>query len=486
MDAWLHATDYALARLILQRGIGAVYLVAFLVALEQGPALIGEQGLMPVPRYLEGSRFWDAPSVFHFHFSDRFFVAVAAVGAVLSTLVVVGLPDAWPIPLTIGLWLVVWALYLSIVNVGQRFYAFGWESLLLEAGFLAAFLGPAWSAVPAPLVWLFRWLLFRLEFGAGLIKMRGDPCWRDRTCLYYHHETQPMPNPLSWFFHRLPKPLHRVEVMGSHFAQLVAPVLLFLPQPIATFAALVMAVTQSWLVVSGNFSWLNVTTIVLTASAIDDRAFARVLHVAPLRGTPVAGHDVVVLGIAALVVVLSYRPARNLVSRDQLMNASFDPLQLVNTYGAFGSITRTRREVAIEGTADDPRSDEAVWREYEFKGKPTDPRKRPRQWAPYHLRLDWLMWFAALSPAYARSWFVPLLEKLLENDAPTLRLLRGNPFPHAPPRAVRASLYEYRFTTWRERRETGAWWVREWIGEYVTPLERRARSRERARAHRPS
>ncbi len=159
--------------------------------------------------------------------------AVALAGVLLSLTILLGLPDAWPVPLTVAVWLVMWALYLSIVNIGQTFYAFGWESLLLEAGFLAAFLGPGWSAVPAPLLWLFRWLLFRVEFGAGLIKLRGDPCWRDLTCLDYHHETQPMPNPLSWYFHNLPKPLHRAEVLGSHFAQLVAPFLLFFPQPIA-------------------------------------------------------------------------------------------------------------------------------------------------------------------------------------------------------------------------------------------------------------
>ncbi|HET9754394.1 MAG TPA: lipase maturation factor family protein, partial [Myxococcales bacterium] len=305
---------------------------------------------------------------------------------------------------------------------------------MLEAGFLAAFLGPASTPVPALLIWLFRWLLFRLEFGAGLIKMRGDPCWRDLTCLYYHHETQPMPNPLSWYFHHLPKPLHRIEVAGSHFAQLVAPVLLFFPQPIATFAGLVMAVTQSWLVLSGNFSWLNLTTIVLTASAMDDGVLARVLPLHPRGAAPLPWFDAVVLAVTALVVVLSWRPARNLFSRDQIMNASFDPLRLVNTYGAFGRIERERYEIAIEGTSDERIAGDTVWREYEFRGKPTALDRRPAQWAPYHLRLDWLMWFAALSPAYAEPWLGRLVRKLLENDRAILRLIRRNPFPDRPPR----------------------------------------------------
>jgi hypothetical protein len=464
MPGWIHAPDSWLARLVLQRGLGLAYLIGFAVALEQFVPLLGERGLLPVPRYLERVRFWEAPGLFHWRYSDRLLRGVAFSGVLLSLAIVLGLPDRWPSGLNVAIWLVVWALYLSIVNVGQTFYGFGWESLLLEAGFLAAFLGPAWSAVPAPIIRLFRWLLFRLEFGAGLIKMRGDPCWRDLTCLYYHHETQPMPNPFSWYFHRLPKPLHRIEVLGSHFAQLVAPVLLFFPQPVATCAGLVMAVTQFWLVLSGNFSWLNLTTIVLCASALGGPRFSH----AP--GTVVVWHDVAALLVTALVLALSWRPARNLVSRQQKMNASFDPFHLVNTYGAFGSIGRDRPELVVEGTSDESLTAETVWREYEFRGKPTDPSKRPPQWAPYHLRLDWMMWFAAISPSYAYPWFTRFMRKLLQNDPATLRLLGRNPFPDHPPQAIRATLYDYRFTTWRERRETGAWWVRTRLGEYLEPL----------------
>src|SRR5260221_2960890 len=244
MPDWFHAPSYWLARLLLQLGLGIGYLVAFLNALNQFPGLLGERGLLPVPDYLARISFREAPSLFHFRYSDRLLRAVALGGIVLSLAIVAGLPDRWPAPVTIALWLVLWALYLSIVNVGQTFYSFGWESLLLAAGLLAAFLGPADGAVPAPILWLFRWLLLRLEFGAGLIKMRGDRCWRDLTCLYYHHETQPMPNPLSWYFHHLPKRFHRMEVLGNHFAQLVAPVFLFAPQPVATIAGVIVFGTQ--------------------------------------------------------------------------------------------------------------------------------------------------------------------------------------------------------------------------------------------------
>jgi hypothetical protein len=152
------------------------------------------------------------------------------------------------------------------------------------------------------------------------------------------------------------------------------------------------------------------------------------------------------------------------------MNYSFEPLHLVNTYGAFGGINRTRFELAIEGTADGDLAANPQWREYAFKGKPGDPHRMPRQFAPYHLRLDWLMWFAAISPHYAEPWLHTLLEKLLEGDRAMLRLLRGDPFPEGPPKCVRVLLYRYEFTTWLELRRTGAWWRRELSGEYVRPF----------------
>ncbi|GHF06250.1 membrane protein [Amycolatopsis deserti] len=453
---WAADPGYWAARLGFQRGLAAIYLVAFLAAALQFNPLIGERGLLPVPRFTRRVPFRRAPSLFHWRYSDRLFATVAWAGVVISAALLLGLFDHTPVWVTMLAWLVPWLLYQSIVNIGQIWYSFGWESLLLEVGFLAIFLGPADTAPPVLVLWLLRWVLFRLEFGAGLIKMRGDACWRDLTCLYYHHETQPMPGPLSWYFHHLPKPLHKVEAAASHFTQLVVPFALFAPQPAASAAALLMILTQLWLVASGNFSWLNFLTITIAVSVVDIIP----VQVPELARPPVWQHALV-LGLTVLVAVLSYRPARNLVSRRQVMNTSFDRLHLVNTYGAFGSVTKVRHEIVIEAT-DDPAPDEdTVWREYEFKGKPGDPRRRPPQFAPYHLRLDWLMWFAALSTRYAESWLPGLAEKLLTADPDTLRLLRRDPFDGGRPTYLRARLYRYRFTTPRERRETGAWWVRE-------------------------
>ncbi len=469
---WFSAPEYSLGRLVLERGVAAIYLIAFVAAALQFRALLGEHGILPIPRFLAGQSFWRTPSVFHLRYSDRLFAGVCWLGAALAAAIVAGVADLAPLWAAMLMWLTMWVLYLSIVNVGQAWYAFGWESLLLETGFLMVFLGNDRVAPPMLTLWMARLLLFRVEFGAGLIKMRGDPCWRDLTCLYYHHETQPMPGPLSWFFHHLPKPLHRVEVAGNHFAQLIVPFGLFAPQPVAGVAAGFVVVTQLWLVASGNFAWLNWLTIVLAFSAIDDSSAATLLPVPAHPAWPpsplwFAG---LVIAFTGAVLLLSYWPVRNMLSSRQRMNMSFNPVHLVNTYGAFGSIGRSRREVVIEGTDEERLTPQTVWKEYEFKGKPGALRKLPRQWAPYHLRLDWLMWFAAISPGYAQPWLTPLLQRLLRNDRPALRLLRRNPFPDAPPRYVRAQLYRYRFTTLTELRRERAWWHRTLIGGYVRPM----------------
>ncbi|OBA84714.1 hypothetical protein A5662_04960 [Mycobacteriaceae bacterium 1482268.1] len=470
---WLTAPEWWWGRLVLERGVAAVYVVAFVCAARQFRGLIGDRGMLPVREFLARRSFRATPTLFHLHYSDTAFATVSWAGAALSLAMVLGLADAVPTWAAMLLWLLLWVLNLSIVNVGQIWYSFGWESLLLEAGLLVAFVGNDDVAPPVLMMWLVRWLLFRVEFGAGLIKLRGDRCWRDLTCLDYHHETQPMPGPLSWFFHHLPRPFHRVEVAGNHFAQLIVPFGLFAPQPVASIAAAIITITQLWLVLSGNFSWLNWVTIVLAVSVIDTSTAAAVLGISAPTDIPATQplwYAVVVVAFAVLIVIRSWYPARNLVSRRQRMNATYDSVHMVNTYGAFGSISRTREEVILEGTSASDPYDETTWVEYDFKGKPGDVRRMPRQWSPYHLRLDWLMWFLSLSPSYAQTWLIALCRGLLTNDEAIIRLLRTNPFPDTPPTYVRATLYRYRFSTAHELRSEHVWWHRERIGEYLAPI----------------
>lgn len=471
-----HPAALWLVRASFQRGLAAIYLIAFLSALNQFRPLLGEKGLLPVRDYVQRTTFLDSPSLFRLHYSDRFFSLLTLAGVALSTAALLGISESGPFWLSLAIWLALWVIYLSIVNVGQRFYGFGWESMLLEAGFFAAFLGPARMAPSLLPLLPLRWMLFRVELGAGLIKLRNDRCWRDLTCLYYHYETQPLPNPLSWYFHRLPRWCHRVSVVSSHVIQLVVPFGFLAPQPVAAAAGTLALFHQLWLIISGNYSWLNWLTAVLALTTLSDGVLSHVLpFAAPVAFDPwPAFYAPLVWSLLGATFALSVKPVLNLVSNDQAMNQSYNAIHLVNTYGAFGNVSKVRLEVVVEGTESET-PDTAEWREYEHKGKPGDVRRLPPQVAPYHLRLDWMMWFLQFGAStrihgYYETWFLRFVSKLLHADRAVLRLLRRDPFEGRRPTFVRARLFRYEYTTTRERRSTGAWWKRTELGEYLPPV----------------
>lgn len=464
-----------MARLLFQRGIAAIYLIAFIVVFRQFKPLLGERGLLPVPAYLKNAPFWNKPGLFCWRYSDGLLDVVAWVGIIVSAFALCGFTEAGPLWLSVGAWLLLWFLYLSIVNAGQAFYGFGWESMLLEAGFFTAFLGPSRMAPSVLPILILRWMLFRTEVGAGLIKLRHDPCWRQLTCLFYHYETQPLPNPLSWYFHRLPAPFHKFSVLFSHFVQIIVPFGLFAPQPIAAIAGGLIIFHQIWLIVSGNYSWLNWLTVVLGFTAFRDPASFTTPQLA-LR--PVA-YDLLLYFITAATVWLSIEPVKNLFSKHQVMNRSYNSFHLVNTYGAFGQVGRKRYEIVIEGTGECVITPYTQWREYGFKAKPGDPKRMPPQVAPYHLRLDWLVWFLPFTVAITGRgiqvwrydvWFLRFVQKLLKGDPALLKLIGKDPFPNQPPAFIRALFYEYRYTDRQQKRETGAWWIRQQLGTYLPPV----------------
>lgn len=471
----LYQDSFELTRLLLQRGMAGIYLLAFLSALHQFRPLLGEEGLLPVPQFLKHSHFRESPSLFHFHYSDQWLVWVCRLGILVSGSALLGLTEMGPLWLSVGAWLLLWVLYLSLVNVGQTFYGFGWETMVLEMGFFISFLGPAQYQASAIPILILRWMLFRVEVGAGLIKMRHDSCWRDLTCLYYHYETQPLPNPLSWYFHQLPKWFHKLSVLGSHLVQILVPFGLFAPQPVAGVCALLIIFHQVWLIICGNYSWLNWVTVVLGLSGLGDSFFGW----SPSGATLPFAYQLILCTLALATLSLSIEPAKNLFSKNQRMNCSYHPLRLVNSYGAFGSVTRERYEVILEGTDDEYLSPQAEWREYAFKAKPGDPHQRPPQIAPYHLRLDWQMWFLPFTARVVKGrlrvfrkpvWFMKFVERLLQAHSATLSLLAVNPFPDKAPVYIRARYYLYRFTDLEERKRTGRWWTRELMGNYLDPV----------------
>jgi hypothetical protein len=485
LPAAIAKPTYWLTRFVLLRLLGLVYAVAFLVLINQVRPLIGSDGLLPVGLFLERVRsyfgstprgFFHLPSLFWLGHSDSALLAGAWAGFLLACAVVAGLANALML-------LALWLLYLSFVHVGQDWYGYGWETQLLETGFLAVFLCPLLDARPFPrrepprlVILLFRWLIFRIMLGAGLIKIRGDICWRDFTALYYHFETQPIPNGLSRWFHFLPRLALRAGVLFNHGAELVAPWFVFWPRRARHLAGLVIVAFQLTLILSGNLSFLNWVTIVPALACFDDsfwskicpRGWVRRAERAAAGAQPSRPMSLASWALTGLVALLSVQPVLNLLSPHQMMNTSFEPFDLVNTYGAFGSVGRERYNVVFEGTAAAVPDDEADWIAYPYKGLPVDLSRRPPQIAPYQLHFDWQMWFAAMASPQDYPWTLHLVWKLLHNDPGALGLFDSNPFPQRPPRYVRAVLYRYRFA--QPGNAAGHWWERDKLGLWLPPL----------------
>jgi Lipase maturation factor len=483
--AWFgQRNTYFLTRFVVLRGLGLVYFVAFLILVLQLRPLIGSEGLMPAQRFLEratqalgssSAGFWRLPSVFWLGASDGALLALAWLGLGLSALLLAGFANS----IVLGL---LWALYLSFVHVGQTFWGYGWELLLCETGFLAIFMAPALALRPfagsAPSVLsivLLRWLCFRVMFGAGLIKVRGDPCWLDLTCLVHHYETQPNPNPLSLYLHHMPRWFHQAGVLFNHLVEIVAPFGVFGPRRVRHLAGSAIVVFQLMLIVSGNLAFLNWLTIVVALACFDDGLLQRLIParfrgrflVVPSAPPPESrARRVVTWSLCVAIAILSLNPIVNLLSPRQAMNRSFDPFQLVNTYGAFGSVSRERHEVVLEGTLDRELRSDTTFVEYEFPCKPGDPMRRPCLVSPYHYRLDWQMWFLALGSVEREPWVLNLVYKLLRGDPGIKALLAKDPFPDRPPRFVRARYYRYRFAAPGER----GYWRRELVGEFLQPV----------------
>jgi hypothetical protein len=481
---------WELTRFAVLRLLALVYLVAFLVIVRQWDPLLGSHGLLPVGLFLDnvrdalgaGPAAWRVPTLFWLGSSDAAMHAMAWLGVALSVAALLGVTHAF-------VQLALWALYLSFVHVGQIFYGYGWEIQLLETGLLCVFMCPVRSLRPFPkarmpvlATWLLRWLVFRVMVGAALIKLRGDECWRDLSCLDTHFETQPNPGPLSFGLHHAPHAVHVAGVLFNHAVELVVPFFAFGFRRMRHAAGALMVVFQLTLIASGNLSFLNWLTIVPALGCFDDTAWLRLVprrwrawvqfRLATARPTKVHTWTLAVYGV--IVGVLSVGPVVNLLSDKQVMNTSFDPFDLVNTYGAFGSIDRQRYEVILEGTRDEVHDPLGTvrWSQYELPCMPGDVQRRPCIITPYHLRLDWQMWFVGNAaprgePIEQEPWLVHLVWQLLRGEPSPRSLLARDPFPGEPPRYVRAGIWRYRFAP---DHEGGRWWERERVGEFLPPV----------------
>ncbi|XP_045317776.1 lipase maturation factor 1 isoform X2 [Leopardus geoffroyi] len=477
--ARLRTGTFWLTRIVLLRALAFIYFVAFLVALHQNKQLIGDRGLLPcraylesVRRYFRGRGGWDAVS---YAPTVLWLLDWSHMNANLDALALLGLGVSSFVLVTgcanMVLMATLWVLYMSLVNVGQIWYSFGkWKSESDAVG-----------------VW---------HVCGGLIKIRGDRCWRDLTCMDFHYETQPVPNPMAYLLHQSPWWVHRFETLSNHFLELVVPFFIFLGRRLCILHGALQILFQVVLVISGNLSFLNWLTMVPSIACFDDAALGfwfpsgpgglkdqvRKMQEEAARGArPTLRYGCVVrqavhVALGILVAWLSVPVVLNLLSPTQVMNTSFNSLRIVNTYGAFGSITKERTEVILQGTASPNASaPDAVWEDYGFKCKPGDPGRRPCLISPYHYRLDWLMWFAAFQTYEHNEWIIHLAGKLLANDREALSLLAFNPFKdRAPPRWVRGEHYRYKFSRLGGRHAAaGSWWVRKRIGPYFPPLSLR-------------
>lgn len=475
------------------RALGLVYLFAFLSLRVQLLGLFGSHGILPAAEFLAGvaerfgpERYWLLPTLAWLDAGDGTLLLFCNAGIVLALAVVAGLA---PGPCLLALW----ALYLSFVSAGRVFLSFQWDTLLLESGLLALFVAP-WSLRPRLAttrepsrvgVWLVRWLLFRLMFASGVVKLLHDdpslPTWHDLTALAYHYETQCLPPWTAWYAHHLPLWWQRVSCALMFVIELAVPFLIIGPRRARLIAGVVFVGFQLLIVLTGNYTFFNWLTIALTLMLADDRALATVLPprladaaegggVRPAAGrlrTFVAMPAMVLLLIASVLVFaqqMAGRDAVPAVARPLLQRLT--PFLSVNTYGLFARMTTVRNEIVIEGS-----DDGTTWLPYELPWKPGDVMRRPTFVAPHQPRLDWQMWFAALTPyrANPEQWFARLLGRLLEGEPEVLALLATNPFPNAPPRYVRAVVWEYHFSAPGDP----AWWRREWRGIYAPMISRR-------------
>jgi predicted DCC family thiol-disulfide oxidoreductase YuxK len=490
-------SSYFLVRWTFLRTLGIIYLIAFVSLWTQIDGLVGSNGILPADQFMDGvrqqvaqqkiglDRYRLLPTLCWWSASDASLRFQCVAGTALALLVVIGIA---PAPCLFLLWLI----YLSLTTVGRVFLGFQWDNLLLEAGFLAIFFaplqllpGPSRETPPSRLVlWLLRLLLFKLMFQSGCVKLlSADAMWKNLTALTVHYETQPLPTWLGWYAHQLPLGIQKTSCFVMFVIELAVPFLFFAPRRLRVLGAGITAFLQIVILLTGNYTFFNWLTLALCLTLLDDFAFekltprrlrtwftvhgsrftSRRLHL--LRRVIAIPLAIVVISATSLQLLAMLGVRSRLLNPVAAMQQLLSPFRSLNNYGLFAVITTARPEIIIEGS-----NDGINWSPYEFKYKPGDLRRRPSFVAPHQPRLDWQMWFAALGNWRENPWLLNLATRLLRGTPEVLDLLNKNPFPDRPPRFVRATLYDYRFTDFTERRQTGAWWRRTPTGEYLPPI----------------
>jgi lipase maturation factor 1 len=476
-------TSYRFARWIFLRFLAAIYFIAFISLWTQIIGLVGSQGIIPAKDFLrlvqeniDYQRYWLLPTLFWVNASDIALHLVCAAGTILSFLLLLGWTSTPAL-------FVLWFLYLSLSGICRDFLSFQWDVLLLEIGFLAIFLNaPRFfardrrnSTYTKEAMWLFWWLLFRLVFSSGVVKLTsGDPSWKNLTALTYHYETQPLPTWIGWYAHQLPAWFQSISTVTMFVIELIFPIFILLPGRLKRIGSGGIIFLQVLILLTGNYCFFNLLTIALCLLVIEDR-FVPSRWLAQTNQTDERTWPrLIVWPVCVFLGLLSFLPLigsfRERIPWPNPVLQTYGVAQrfyLVNGYGLFAVMTKNRQEIILEGS-----NDGSNWQTYEFKYKPGDPSRRPQFVAPHQPRLDWQMWFAALETYQSNRWFIPFCYRLLDGSPQVLSLLAKNPFPGKPPRYLRARLFNYHFTNWNMKSKQGTWWRGEYVEDYCPVMSK--------------
>lgn len=472
-------TDYNIASWVLSKTLSLTYFIAFLSLLPQLLGLYGQNGILSIDhllnlldREMKLERFYHVPSLFWFFSSDFSLKAVCFIGMTASSLAFLGFSQTF-------MFVICFLCYLSFVSCGQLFLSFQWDSLLLEFGFFGLFFAPLqWEWIPLgahllhPIIYsLVLFLLFKLMFLSGVVKLANkDTCWKDLTGLQYHFWTQPLPSPLAFFVHKLPLPVQRFNTFMMFFIELVVPFFIFIPGPQQIIAVGFLILLQVLIILTGNYGFFNFLTIGLCLGVLPDSIWGFKINwiEATTIPTPVA-----VLALLITVPASLFWIYKSIAEKNKALDFMLPymrllyPFRIVNPYGLFAVMTRTRPELVLEGSEDG-----IHWYEYEFKCKPTSLKRMPAIVAPHQPRLDWQMWFAALESFNENLWLQNLITRIFQQSPDVLMLFAKDPFKGQSPKALRIQRYEYTFASFQELRKDGLWWKRELKGPYSPVFQR--------------
>jgi lipase maturation factor 1 len=531
IDAKYGASDCFIPRWLVLRALGLIYFSAFFSLVFQIRGLIGPRGILPAGEYLQAvansmghARYWYAPTLLWFNAGSHMLMSLCWAGMIASVVLTLNI---WPR----GMLAVCFVCFISFVSAASEFSGYQSDGMLLEAGFLSLFLAPpGWRPglgyLHPPMrasVFLLLWEWFRIYFESGVAKIAGgDPEWRHFTAMDEYYQNGPLPTWMGWYVQHFPHWFHAATAFGTLALELVLVWMFFLPRRWRMVCFFIVTPWQIGIILTANYTFLNYLVLVLGFLLLDDRFLAQflprrwkerflrptaataefeagsallnsqsVLHAgaAPLapgfeakknggRGwTEQLRPQFAFLRAVIFTVVFAWLFYASTVQMIWMIwpglplpatpVVALEPIRIAERYGLFAVMTRGRYEIEFQGSTDGQN-----WVTYPFRFKPQDPSKSPAIYAPYQPRFDWNLWFASLGGWRSNPIVTNTEELLLTRDSDVLALFAANPFPHEPPREVRAVLWQYWFATRAEKRAQGLWWRRELLGPYAPTLER--------------